>query len=518
MAVSDVDEKPTISIYDLQSLKRKKTLGIPYDAPGVKNFSCLSFTADSKNIAAITGEPDQMMLFYNWEKGKVESNIKVGNPQSSESIVTLLSCNPGDVGIVALGGPYTFKFLTVSETVWRPYGFAKAENLFITTIAWLNIERLLAGTKDARLLFLENGELKFIFNMLETIVMNLKIREEFVLQTSSTSLDLVRKESNIDIVCLTVIGNCFVYGFGNGKLIVFEQDGQNRYVKKMIYHVPRQISKIESQDLYRITSINSNISSDRVIVTTGWSQLFSAKIGGKSSLPSLTTTNEIETLDLETIGENLHHGPIIGLSMCTWKSIFITCGQYDRSVRIWDYESENLIMIKQYMEDIFTVSLHPNGLFCLIGFSDKLRFMTILIDDLMIIREFPIKNCKIASFSHGGHLFAAVNGNIVHVYSTMDFRSRFLLKGHTGIITGFSWSKMDAKLITIGNDGAVYEWEMFNGTRITEVIIKEVTINGVVLSSDDSTIYCISNDKKIHEIKDSLVIEFNISSIKHFKN
>lgn len=502
MAVSEVDEKPTISIYDLQSLKRKKSLGIPYEAPGVNKFSCLSFTADNKNIAAITGEPDQMMLFYNWEKGKVESNIKVGNPQSPESIVTLLSCNPGDVGIVALGGPYMFKFLTVSETVWRPYGFAKAENLFITSIAWLNIERLLAGTKDGRILFLENGELKFIFNMLETTTMNLKIREEFVLQTSNTSLEIFRKaESDIDIVCLTVIGNCFVYGLGTGKMIVFEQDGQNKYVKKIVYNVPRQISKVESEDLYRINSISSNLSSDRVIVTTGWSQLFSAKISGAKLPPG-----EIETTDLQTVGENLHHGPIIGLSMCTWKSIFITCGGHDRSVRIWDYESESLIMIKQYMEDVYSVALHPNGLFCLIGFSDKLRFMTILIDDLMIIREFPIKNCKIASFSNGGHLFAAVNGNIIHVYSTMDFRNRFLLKGHTGIITGFSWSKTDGKLISIGNDGAVYEWEMFNGTRVMEVIIKEVTINGVVLSSDDSTIYCISGDRKIHEIKDSSVI------------
>lgn len=52
----------------------------------------------------------------------------------------------------------------------------------------------------------------------------------------------------------------------------------------------------------------------------------------------------------------------------------MTCGELDHSVRLWDFESERLILHKQYTEDICGIALHPTGLFCLIGFSDKLCF------------------------------------------------------------------------------------------------------------------------------------------------
>ena len=503
-------EKPTIAVYDLHSFKRKKSLGIPYEAPGVDRFSCLSFTLDNKYIVAITGEPDQMMLFYNWEKGKVESNIKVGNPQNPSSTVNLIACNPGDVGLVAIGGPFTFKFLTVSETIWRPYGFAKADNLFITSLAWLNLDRFLAGTRDGKILFLENGELKNIYKMIDTTMMNLKIREEYVMQTSVSysSLESGSKfEWEYEIGCLIVFSSTFVFSFGPGKIVVFEQDGQHKYVKRIVYTVPTQISKEESDHLYRINTINTNVSNDRLIVTTGWSQIFCAKLGGTD------VKIDLESEELETISENLHHGPISSLSLCTWKPIFMTCGELDRSVRIWDYESESLVMIKQYTEDIFCVALHPNGLFCLVGFSDKLRFMTILIDDLLEMHEFPIRNCRTAAFSHGGHRFAAVNGNIIHIYGSMDFESQFLLKGHTGKIKGFVWSKTDSKLVSIGLEGAIYEWDMCSGARMAEVILKGIILNGIVLSSDDTTSYCISNDNQIREIKESTVMYLLIFKI-----
>lgn len=91
---------------------------------------------------------DQMMLFYNWEKGKVVSSIKLGNPQNPTASVDYVACNPSDVGIAAVAGYHVFKFLTASETQWRPYGFSKADNIWIKSIAWVNGERLFAGTDD----------------------------------------------------------------------------------------------------------------------------------------------------------------------------------------------------------------------------------------------------------------------------------------------------------------------------------------------------------------------------------
>ncbi|KAG7203025.1 hypothetical protein KM043_010150 [Ampulex compressa] len=460
-AVCEAGEKPTISIYDLQTMKRRKSLGIPYDAPGVTKFTCVGFTFDNKYLVAVTGDPDQTMLYYNWEKGKVESSLKVGNPQNPSALIEVLACNPSDAGVVALGGPHIFKFLTVSESVWRPYGFSKADNILVCSMAWLNPDRLLSGTKDGRILYLENGDLKNIYKMSETTVMNLKIREEYVIQTTSSTTTLGKEQYAWEnsIRCLVAFQRGFAYAFGVGTIIFFEKDGQHKYTKRNVYVIPPQMAKDDDPDLYQVNTINVNLSYDRLIVTTGWSQLFYIRLWG----PDLQMDPEPQKL--KVMGHPLHYGTINDLSVCAWKPVFMTCGDIDHSVRLWDFETESLILMKQYTEDICSVALHPTGLFCLIGFSDKLRFMSILIDDLLPMQEFAIRNCRTIMFSHGGHLFAAVNGNIVHVYTTIGFYNHFILKGHTGKVKTLVWSQTDMKLLTLGAEGAIYEWDMNNGQR-----------------------------------------------------
>ncbi|XP_046473446.1 cilia- and flagella-associated protein 57 [Neodiprion pinetum] len=508
VAVCETGEKPSISVYDIVSLKRRKSLGIPYDAPGVTKFNCISFTFDSKYLAAVTGETDQTMLFYNWDKGKVETSVKVGNPQNPAAIVKVICCNPGELGVVAVGGPYCFKFLTVSESVWRPYGFAKADNLLICSMAWLNTDRLLAGTRDGRILYLENGDLKNIYKMAETLTMNLKIREEYVMQVSGSLTSLEGGDDGIwehDVRCLVAFAKGFAFGFGSGTIVLFEKEGQHKYKKRNIYIVPVQVSKEDNTELYQINTINVNVSCDRLIVTTGWSQLFRAQLWG----PDINMDPEPQAL--KPLGQQLHHGPIVGLSMCSWKPIFMTCGELDRTVRMWDYENESLVMMKQYMEDIYSVAIHPTGHFCLVGFSDKLRFMIILIDDLVPMQEFPIRNCKDVAFSYNGHLFAAVNGNIIQVYTTIGFRNLFVLKGHTGRIEGMTWSQSDLKLISVGLEGAIYEWDMTTGQRCAEVILKGIVLSSVVNTADGVTSFCIGSDNQLREIKDSTVMhEYSI--------
>ncbi|CAL7949933.1 unnamed protein product [Xylocopa violacea] len=513
VAICEVGEKPTISIYDLQTLRRRKLLGIPYDAPDVTKFTCIGFSFDNKYIAAVTGEPDQTMLFYNWEKGKVESNLKVGTPQNPAAIVELLSCNPSDVGVIALGGPHTFKFLTLSDTIWRPYGFSKADNILACSMAWLNSDRLLLGTRDGRILYLENGDLKNIYKMTDTMYMNLKIREEYVIQASSslTAIDskiLIPPENNVR--CLVAFQRGFAYAFGPRQITVFEKEGQHKYVKRNIYVIPTQASKYENEDLYLVNSMDTNLSYDRLIISTGWHQLFYTRLWG----PDLNVDPEPQ--ELKIMGQALHFGPISGLSMCAWKSLFMTCGELDHSVKLWDFESSNMILHKQYAEDICGIALHPTGLFCLIGFSDKLRFMSILIDDLLPMEEFPIRCCKTVEFSYGGHLFAAVNGNIVQVYSTIGFINCFILKGHTNKVKTLTWTRTDTKLITLGTEGAIYQWDISTGRRTSEIILKGINLYDIAVSADEQITYCIADDNTIREIKENTVRQYTVPVAKMY--
>ena len=40
------------------------------------------------------------------------------------------------------------------------------------------------------------------------------------------------------------------------------------------------------------------------------------------------------------------------------------------------------------------MALHPSGLFVLVGFSEKLRLMSLLINDIRPYKEFPIRGCR----------------------------------------------------------------------------------------------------------------------------
>ncbi|KYN15284.1 PREDICTED: cilia- and flagella-associated protein 57 [Trachymyrmex cornetzi] len=509
VALSDVGDKPTISIYDLNSLKRRKLLGIPFDAPGVTRFTCISFTFDSKYLVAITGEPDQTMLFYNWEKGKVESTFKLANPQNPLAIAEVLACNPTDATVVAVGGAYTFKFLTVSETVWRPYGFAKSENLLVCSMTWLDGDRLMVGTEDGRMLYLENGDLKNVYRMTDTVTMNLKIREEYVMPIAVSSQIILEAGKDDtwqqNVGCLIAFPRGFAYAHGGGTVVLFEKEGKHKYTKRNVYVIPQRMMKDDDPNLYKIHTINVNPSFDRLIVTTDWSQMYYATLWG----PDLQMDPEPQ--EMKIMGQPLHHGPINGLSMCAWKPVFMTCGEFDHSVRLWDFETESLIMLKQYDEDISSVALHPMGLFCLIGFTDKLRFMSILIDDLLPMHEIAIRNCKTVRFSHNGHLFAAVNGNVIQVYTTIGFYNPFILKGHTGKVKTLLWSQTDLKILSMGAEGSIYEWNMTTGTRSSEFIWKNIVLHDIVLSSDASFIYCITQDDQIREIKENEIVrEFRL--------
>jgi HPt (histidine-containing phosphotransfer) domain-containing protein len=63
----------------------------------------------------------------------------------------------------------------------------------------------------------------------------------------------------------------------------------------------------------------------------------------------------------QTVGEELHHGPVAGLSMCAWKPLFMTCGQLDKTVRVWNYESMTQELVKQYQQELFSATIHPTG-------------------------------------------------------------------------------------------------------------------------------------------------------------
>lgn len=66
------------------------------------------------------------------------------------------------------------------------------------------------------------------------------------------------------------------------------------------------------------------------------------------------------------------------------------------------------------------------------GFADKLRLMTVLMEDLKTVKELGIKGCRECCFSRGGQYFAAVNGTTISIYNTYTCENVGNLRGHNG--------------------------------------------------------------------------------------
>uniref|UniRef100_A0A7S0YIJ8 Cilia- and flagella-associated protein 57 n=1 Tax=Polytomella parva TaxID=51329 RepID=A0A7S0YIJ8_9CHLO len=140
----------------------------------------------------------------------------------------------------------------------------------------------------------------------------------------------------------------------------------------------------------------------------------------------------------------------------------------------------------------------------MIGFADKLRLLTVLMEDLKVIKELGIKACRECSFSCGGQYFAAVNGTTISIYNTYTAENVGNLRGHNGRVRSIFWSPDDTKLISAGMDGAVYEWRLKDFKREKEHVLKGCNYSSVLATPDCKTLYATGSDKRIKEYEDSL--------------
>ncbi|XP_049879809.1 cilia- and flagella-associated protein 57 [Pectinophora gossypiella] len=513
--IAEEGQKPIITIYDLTTYKRRKILTVPFENVTAREFACVQFTFDSKYLIAVTGEPDWYLYCYNWDKGKVESHAKAQNPNGTGTVESV-QCNPSDNTLIVITGSYTFRIMNVAETVWRQWGWCKAENIIITTCMWLTPDRIMFGTHSGMIMVVENGDLRqnCIFRAWDVLEMSLKKVEVEALGTedgdkTSTSSkqdatsEMAIMEEQHPVTNLVNFPKGFAYAAGPGFVHMFEKETLHHWRKRNVFRICKKSYKHTREHpmwspLDAIQHITVDPNQETLLITTLRKQLYYVKLFGLHMLQN-------PEIIFNELGPSMHYGKINALAMCAWKPIFMTAGEQDKSIRIWNYMTDDVEMIKLYQEEIHCVSLHPTGLFAIVGFSDKLRFMVVLIDDFEVMREFPIRNCKQAKFSTNGHLFAAVNSQVIQVFSSVSFTNVFNLKGHNGRITCLAWSANDLILVSCGAEGAVYEWSMSTGQRVGEVILKTNQFNGCVVNSVGKTTYAVGTDGEIKEIGNNTI-------------
>lgn len=82
VAIAEKGEKPSITIYDLHSLRKRKVL-TTNEGQSSLEFVSIAFSPDSKYLVAQGGRPDWVLHYWTWEKAKVLAITKSTNQQNS---------------------------------------------------------------------------------------------------------------------------------------------------------------------------------------------------------------------------------------------------------------------------------------------------------------------------------------------------------------------------------------------------------------------------------------------------
>lgn len=145
-----------------------------------------------------------------------------------------------------------------------------------------------------------------------------------------------------------------------------------------------------------------------------------------------------DEMNFDVLGTPNHVGAITGLDVCVRKPLIATCG-LDKSVRLWNFQERTCELSKGFNDELYSIAIHPTGLMVLLGFADKLRLMTVLMEDLKQVKELGIKACRECAFSIGGQYFAAVNGTTISIYNTYTCENVGNLRGHNGKVRRRCW-------------------------------------------------------------------------------
>lgn len=483
VAIAEKLEKPTITIYDLHSLRKRKVLSSPDVASN--EYVSLAFSPDSKYLVAQGGKPDYTLLYWTWEKSKVMAVTKTSNPQTNPPIYQV-SFNPQDNTQLCVVGNGIFKNFRYSEGNLKTFNIQKVEPQNYLCHAWVSEERVIVGTDTGRLMLFEAGEMKHEFNI---AAQEKKPGEEDIATGPPQITAIVSYSKGFACAC------------GPGTVHLFEKtDDKDFFKKAREIKIPQDSNSADPSKSQQqiITSLTVSPSEETLVASTDLSQLYYITL-------SSADIGKGDQAQFEVLAQAFHYNQILGLDVCARKPLIATCSM-DKSVRIWNYETCNLELYREFAEEAYSIALHPSGLYILVGFSDKLRLMNLLIDDIRTFKEFTIRGCRECAFSNGGNLFAAVHGNVIQIYSTITFENVANLKGHNGKVRSIVWSSDDSKIVSCGLDGAVYEWETFTGKRVGESVLKSCHYTGVAVTSDGKTTFAVGSDKTLKEISDSAIL------------
>ncbi|KAJ3192775.1 Cilia- and flagella-associated protein 57 [Irineochytrium annulatum] len=561
-AVSEKSTRPSISVYDLHSFRKRRTVHQTTESQGLaKEFVSLAFSSDARYLAAQLGAPEWLLHYFAWEKGKLiavtcslphpppekDAEAKsiqqrpdasgyrthptphavVDAPQPSGTILSISICPTDGCQISALGESF-LRIFHYLEGVLEPLHVQAPPNTEFRCHTWLPNERIAIGTASGTILISLSGEIVSELQFGLPVAPSTAGPGGFhagAMTMHQQGNQEVRTTGPVSRAVNTVaaIGRGFLAAGQGGAVEVFERftmdvggssgSRQGSVVagsKGSLVNLGDKSEKVLTKDSYKMMwrlPLPEDSASVRHMAVSGseGGLLVALETNQLYKIP-LTWSDLLkgEDVKFEQLFQPFHHGSVTGLDLCCRKPILVTCST-DKSIKVWNYMTGTCELSKYFPEEAHSVSLHPSGLYLLVGFSDKLRLLNVLMDEFRLFKEFPIRGCKECKFSNGGHIFAAVHGNMIQLYSLWTFDNIGNLKGHNGKVRSLHWTPDDSVLVSAGSDGAVYTWVVRDLKRENEHILKSCSYTSATCSVNGKTVYAVGSDKVLKEINESTV-------------
>mmetsp|Transcript_127451 Transcript_127451/g.360642 ORF Transcript_127451/g.360642 Transcript_127451/m.360642 type:complete len:1250 (-) Transcript_127451:139-3888(-) len=482
-------ERAICSIFDINSGKRRRGT-LSYGDCDAREFVCAAFSAENKFLITQGGPPDWTLVLWSWDKARPHGAVKVFLNLMG-SVIHECSFNPLDSSLVCVIGDGVFKFFRLQEGSFRnvPNQLSKlreAANQNYVCHAWLHPDDRLVVCSESgdALLFDNGGEFKMVL---------------------PSSPGEARS-----LLCVAAFSKGFVAGGEGGIIRVYEKIDDTKEMFKKAKEIKLDGAAGSSSFgpvTGAVTAMAVSPSEEMLVIATSTSQLLQFPLS-----PSDVLKTEESAVD--NVLTSFHSGPILGLDVCVRKQLVVTCGT-DKSVRIWNYYDKTQELCKFFGEEAFSVAFHPSGFHLIVGFSDKLRLMNLLMEDMRPYKEIPIKACRECRFSHGGQFFAAVNSNTIQVYKTYTCEVVCNLRGHQSKVRSVCWTADDSRLVSTGADGAAYEYDIIKeGRRCSDWAQKGANFSCVIVhtttdaATQVNTMYVVGSDKMLKEVQNSALTNY----------
>lgn len=524
-------ERPSVSVHDVHSLRRRRALPQPPAEVESTDLVCLGFSADSKALLVLHGAPDWTLCIWAWEKGKAPTAML----RAGSAVLRHASFSPHDNSALCVTGDGVAKFVRLSDGALKPIPVAmgRREAQAYTCHAWLADDRVLIGRRgpraraSSRALRLtraapplgprpsslrRHGERPPARGRRGRAAPRAARARGRPNRRDLRALQGLRGGVRLGAACVRAGGRQGALPQGGGRAPASR--GQPGGLARALARRggaalrPRLLPAAHPAALgHRGAERARRPFWPPRARAPHWAR---HRWGRPARRPCSAPRPTARAAHLLTRSIPPRSAPPrAGLDVCVRKPLLASCGA-DRTVRLWDYAQRTAELCATFAEEPLCVAFHPSGLLLLVGFSDKLRLMAVLHAELRTHRELPVRGCREARFSHGGHLFAAANGSSAQVFNTLSCEVLHTLRGHNAKVRALAFTPDDGALVSAGVDGAVYEWDLKGGKRTGEHVLKSCAYNACAATEDARVVYAAGSDRKLREIKGESAQEWDM--------